>query len=190
MADEMSTAPKLTPRLSRSRCFKLFKWTLVAAILVMAMGTIGGIPWYLDLTRQLLDDMNNGNTSMGQMYAAEGTGEPLEVTDELVYAVIGISVLITILYLTFGIVGAIRESFCLTLTFGISLLLCFGASIPFYGHLLFLVNMVVDLLLGLLFVFFALTIKRADRLAPESPDELDMQNGDEEKKRKHDEDRV
>lgn len=183
-ASAAAAAPKLTPRISRSRCFKVFKWTLFAALILLALATVASTPWCFGLTRELLLELNNTSGSMSQIYSGE---EPLEVTDELVYIVVAVSVALTLLYLTIGLVAVYRESFWLSLFFGISLLACAGGSVVYYEHLLFLINMVVDAVLGLLIVLYALAVKRADRLSPESPDEFEDVAG---KERKVEDDKV
>lgn len=195
MADEVQTAPKLTPRITRSRCFRIFKWTLFIAVLGMALLTLASVPWCLSLTRELLAELTKNDTSFSAMYATDSAA-PLVVTDELVYIVVGVSVVLTLLYLLFGAIAALKESFCMSVVFGLSLLLGFAGKHPctincrrctalsqrpinlvvrlaslsspslvlvgsiFYiQHLLFVINMAIDLVLGLLFILYGIAIK-------------------------------
>lgn len=172
---EAITAPKLTPRISRSRCFNVYKWLLIIALIAGALATLASIPWCISLTRQLLEEHNASNgtsPTMAQLYNSSGQ-EQLLVTDELIYIIVGVSIGLTLLYLLIGILVLIKESFIGSLLFGITLLLCTVGSVFYMQHLLVLINLIVDAVLGLLIILYALTIKRADRLSPETADDLD-----------------
>ena len=156
-------------RPSRSRCFKVYKYVLVLFLLGLFVATLGSTPWCVQLARELLKDINA--TTMGQAYAGY---EPVEMTDTLVYSAVGVALFLTFLLLLFGVISVFKESFVCCLLFALALFLCVAASVCCYTHTLFLINMVIDVILGVLVLFFSILIKRADRLAPESltPDDI------------------
>jgi len=167
-------APSPVCRPSRTRCFKVYKFLLVLYLLGLFAATLGSTPWCVELARDLLKEVNQ--TSMMQMY---GGYEPIQVTDTLVYGAVGVALFLTFLLLLFGLISIIKECFVLCLLFGLTLFVCVGASICCYHHTLFLINMVVDVVLGILVIIFSILIKRADRLAPtsSSPDDISKSKG-------------
>lgn len=154
---------------SRSRCFKIFKWTLMIMLLGLFVATLASTPWCVELARDLLKDINS--TTMGQVYSGY---EPIQLTDSLVYGVVGVALFLTFLLLLFGTISVWRESFVGSLVFSVLLLLCVAGSACCYHHTLFLINIIVDVVLGVLVFFYSICIKRADRLAPEDlmPDDI------------------
>lgn len=162
-------------RPSRSRCFKVYKYLLLTALIAYFIATLASTPWCVGLSRDILQTLNT--TSMAQMYSGQ---EPLILTDTLVYATVGVALLFTFVWLLFGLIGVWKECFFMVVTFGVSLLLFFAGSICFFDvHLLVLINLIVDIVLGLIVLIFAILIKRADRLAPQplSPDDISKPKG-------------
>lgn len=164
---------KTRPRPSRSRCFRVYKVILVGAVISMMILTLASTPWCIDLTRELLHEIMN---STAPLYVTESpvagdnlSGNKTElITDTLVYGVVGISLLITMIFLIFGLISIWCESAGCSIVFSILLFICFGASFCCYDRLLFLINMSIDLILALLVLLYGIVVKRADRLAPTS----------------------
>lgn len=183
-------AGKAQPRPSRSRCFRVYKVILVGAVISMMILTLASTPWCIDLTRELLHEIMN---STAPLYVTESpvTGDSLSgnktelITDTLIYGVVGISLLITMIFLIFGLVSIWCESTGCSIVFSILLFICFGASFCCYDRLLFLINMSIDLVLALLVLLYAVVVKRADRLAPTSGSPTrTAQDGNEKSKKK------
>jgi general stress protein CsbA len=142
---------------------------LVLLLLGLFGATLASTPWCVEMARDLLKDINS--TTMGQMYAGY---EPIQMSDTLVYSAVGVALFLTFLVLLFGVISIIKENFICCIIFALTLFLCVAASACCYTHTLFLINMIVDVILGVLTLFFSILIKRADRLAPESltPDDI------------------
>lgn len=191
---ESSASGKSRPRPSRSRCFRVYKWILVTAVIIMMILTLASTPWCIDLARELLHEIMN-STSTGSPLDDSGRNENNEnrlnqtalITDTLVYGVVGISLLLTMIFLIFGLVAIWVESPPFSIIFSILLFICFGASICCYDRLLFLINMAIDAVLGLLVLLYAIIVKRADRLAPtegSSPLQLGQEEDEKSSKKK------
>lgn len=165
---EGGTSGKSRPRPSRSRCFRVYKWILVVAVIVMMILTLASTPWCIDLARELLHEMINSTATESSLDGnnEHGLNRTALITDTLVYGVVGISLLLTMIFLIFGLVAIWVESSGCSVIFSILLFLCFGASVCCYDRLLFLINMAIDAVLGLLVLLYAIIVKRADRLAP------------------------
>lgn len=183
-------AGKSRSRPSRSRCFRVFKFILVGAVFSMMILTLASTPWCIDLTRELLHEIMN---STAPLYASENSegdsfnGNSTElITDTLVYGVVGISLLLTMVFLLFGLISIWCESAAFSIVFAIILILCFAASFCCYDRLLFLINMCIDAGLALLVLLYAIVVKRADRLAPasRSPSRAALEGGEKGKKKK------
>lgn len=163
-AKAVSSSCSSRARASRSRCFHAFKWIIILLILVMLVVTLAATPWMPDYVRQVLADLNM-TSSVALNYSET---EPLQVTDNLVYAIIGLSVFLTVVYTIVGVIALIRESFCLCIAYGLLTLVIGGTGICCTKYVWVLVSTVACLTLAPLIITFAVLIKRADRLAPES----------------------
>lgn len=184
-------AGKTRPRPSRSRCFRVYKFILVGAVVTMMILTLASTPWCIDLTRELLHEIMN---STAPLYATDSpiaadnlSGNRTElITDTLVYGVVGISLLLTMIFLIFGLVAIWCESAACSIAFFVLLFICFAASLCCYDRLLFLINMSIDAILALLVLLYAIAVKRADRLAPTSgsPTRAAQEGNEKSKKKK------
>lgn len=169
-SNESSTSPA-TNKPSRSRCFKLFKYSLLTTLIILFIATLASTPWCIQFARSFMKDLN-ATSNLGTVYTLTSGNDsnnstvPAELTDTIMYSVVGVSLFVTLVYLTFGLIAVYRESFILSVIFGISLIVCFAASICCYHHLVFLINMILDLILGSWVLLYAILVKRADKLSP------------------------
>lgn len=156
---------------SRSRCFKLFKYSLLTTLIIIFITTLASTPWCIQLARSIMKDLN-ATSNLATVYSVTSGNDstnstvPAELTDTIMYSVVGVSLFVTLVYLTFGLIAVYRESFILSVIFGVSLIVFFAASICCYHHLIFLVNMIIDLILGSWVLLYAVLVKRADKLSP------------------------
>ena len=176
---------------SRSRCFRVYKFILLGAVIIMMILTLASTPWCIDLTRELLHETMNATAPL---YATENpiaadnlSGNRTElITDTLVYGAVGISLLITLIILVFGLISIWCEAAGCSIVFSVILFICSGASLCCYDRILFLINMAIDAALAILVLLYAIAVKRADRLAPSSgsPTRAAQEKSEETKKKK------
>lgn len=158
-------------KVSRSRCFKIFKYTLLFSLICLFIAALASTPWCIDFAREYLRNIN-ATSNLAAVYTvttgsnAANSTVPSEITDTIVYSIVGFSLLLTIIYLTFGIIAIYKESFVLSLVFSLSLLTFFALSLCCYDQLIFLINMIFDLILGTWVLLYAILVKRADKLSP------------------------
>lgn len=171
-----NTSDSKSSKTSRSRCFKLFKYTLLLALISLFIVAVASTPWCIQFARDYLRNLN-ATSNLAMVYTvtsgssnASNSTVPSEITDTIVYSIVGFSLLLTIIYLTFGIIAIYKESFILSLVFSLSLVTFFALSICCYDQLIFLINMILDLILATWVLLYAILVKRADKLSPSNID--------------------
>ena len=98
--------------------------------------------------------------------------EPIEATDAVIYGVIFVSMIATIIFVAIGVIALYKECFILCIIYGILMILLAAASICCAKHPIGLAMTITQFVLAPLILLFAVLIKRADRLAPESSQKL------------------
>lgn len=166
-AKAVSSCGSSAGRASRSRCFKVYKYALILLLVLFFIVTVASTPWMPDLVRDILKEWNTTTVAMNYSGA-----EPLQVTDAVVYGVIFSSMMITILYVLVGVIILYKECFVSSIIYGIATILIAAASVCCAKYTIFLITTVTEFVLGPLVILFAVLIKRADRLAPESSQKL------------------
>lgn len=166
-AKAVSSCGSSAARASRSRCFKVYKCALILLLVIFFLVTLASTPWMPDLVRDIFKEWNTTTVAMNYSGA-----EPLQVTDAVVYGVIFSSMIITIIYVLVGVIVLYKECFVSSIIYGITTVLIAAASVCCIKYTIFLITTITEFVLGPLVVLFAVLIKRADRLAPESSQKL------------------
>lgn len=166
-AKAVSSCSSTEGRASRSRCFYIYKWALIVSLLLHLIGTLVSVPWMPNLVRDILKEWNTTTVALNYSGA-----EPMEATDAVVYGVIFVSLMATLVFVALGIVSLYKECFSLCIIYGILMILIAAASICCAKYTIILVMMIIEFILAPLIILFAVLIKRADRLAPESSQKL------------------
>ena len=153
---------------SRSRCFKVYKYALILSLVLFLVLVLVSTPWMPPYVRDILNSMNTTTVALNYSGA-----ESFQFTDVHVYGIIASSLIATAVYVLFGVFVLYKECFYLIIVFGIVTLAAAIATICCAStHVAALVTMIIEFALVPVILLFAVLIKRADRLAPESSQKL------------------
>ena len=144
----------------QSTAFTCFKRLLLVLLAICFVMTLISIPYCFDFTRTIYaNDVANMATSHIKT-----------ATDSWLYCTVTVAITVTILVVMYGTFAAVDESISKSLFFSFLCYILVATSFRYYEHLYVLISISVEIIMGSLFVIFAILIKRRKSLIHKNTD--------------------
>lgn len=127
------------------RGFDHFKRILFVSLVACLIGTIASIPWCLEFTKMMYE-LEDGSTS--------------KRSDSWIYSTVTVATMVPVFVIIYGVVGILYESFSKSLFFSFFAFLLAISSARFYANCYIFISMVIEVVLGILFLVFAALVKK------------------------------